>query len=141
MANHEFAHCDNCIYFKNKNGKGVGDCTNNETEFTVINKKSWCGHHFVRNSLNANCMAIEYELRLDHAMYSMGGRAVKPIDEFLKAFKWDGVTRIRTKWPEKTLAELLINHAETSRNKEADYPSVEEQEEISNLEYLVETRI
>lgn len=142
MANHEYAHCDNCIYFKNKDKDGFGDCTNSKVVNNSASKKAWCGEHFERNTLNANCMAIEYDLRTTHALQSMGNpNRCKPLDEFLKAFKWDGVCRLRNKWPEDTLAELLINHAETGRDREACYPSVKEQEEISNLEYLIETRI
>jgi hypothetical protein len=142
MANHEYAHCDNCIYFEDKDSKGIGKCTNDKVESETANKKSWCGQHFERNSLNANCMAIEYGLRRDHGLAEMQRPDnTKPLDEFLKAFKWDGVCRLREKWPEDTLSELLINHAETGRDREACYPSIKEQEEISNLEYLIETRI
>jgi len=41
----------------------------------------------------------------------------------------------------KKLEELKINHAETARDREFDYPSIDEEEEMSSLEQAIEQAI
>lgn len=38
---------------------------------------------------------------------------------------------------QKELDELMVNHAETGRDRESCYPSVEEEEYISYLEFVI----
>lgn len=96
MANHEYAHCDNCLFFD-----GKSKCSKQSKE---VDRKCWCEQHVDKDPLNANYISVEYTLRRDHIMLEMqhGKDNVKPIEEVLKAFGWDGTERLKQgKWPEE----------------------------------------
>mgnify|MGYP003635229226 CR=1 FL=1 len=103
MASHEYAHCDNCIRFHKPNSEGIGECSSELVKADKTNKKGWCGDHFDKDPLNANIISVEYTLRRDHILLELqhGKDRVKPVEELLKSFGWDGVERIKMgKWPE-----------------------------------------
>lgn len=106
MANHEFAHCDNCLYFKRDElDKSIGICSNKIVMSEEVSKKGWCGQHKDIDPLNANIISVEYTLRRDHIMLELqhGKENVKPVEELLKCYGWDGTERIKAgKWPEES---------------------------------------
>ncbi len=97
MASNEYSHCNNCLHWDKENLF----CNKHENMAT---KKGWCGEHIERNPLDANDIGVEYRLRRDHIMLEMqhGKDNVKPVEDLLKSFGWDGVERLKQgKWPEE----------------------------------------
>lgn len=93
MASTEYSHCNNCLFFDGKN-----KCSRQPKE---VDKKCWCGEHVTKNPLDANDIAVEYEIRRDHTIMKMQGNKVKPIEDVLKKFGWDGTERLKQgKFPE-----------------------------------------
>lgn len=107
MASHEFAHCDNCLFFdRNKSDSSKGLCVRDKDDHQEVSKKLWCGSHQDKDPLDANSISIEYGLRRDHIMLEMqyGADKVKPIGDLLRSFGWDGVERVKVgKWPEEKI--------------------------------------
>ena len=99
MASTEYDHCKNCFYWD----KEKQFCDNLKES---VSKKGWCGEHFRKDTLDANDIAVEYDIRTDHMLLEMSGRKVNPIEDVLKNMGWDGVERLKQgKFPEDKLNE------------------------------------